>query len=212
MIRGKILFPGSDHIDQWNKIIELLGAHAPRARFLASPPLASPPLASARCLSALPPRLLHRHWRRLIRRGCTRGESSRVESTRRRDASNRVLAYPSPSRPATPPVPHFIPSRSRAVSFDLVRVRAQCSACASAPHACAPCLLNIGTPSTEFMRRLHPSVRNYVENRPRYAGYTFEQVCARRAYFASPLISCLFASLASASRAKFLPKAAQLRI
>ena len=29
MIRGKILFPGSDHIDQWNKIIELLGAHTP---------------------------------------------------------------------------------------------------------------------------------------------------------------------------------------
>lgn len=25
MIRGAVLFPGTDHIDQWSKIIELLG-------------------------------------------------------------------------------------------------------------------------------------------------------------------------------------------
>lgn len=25
MIRGGVLFPGTDHIDQWNKIIEQLG-------------------------------------------------------------------------------------------------------------------------------------------------------------------------------------------
>ena len=26
------------------------------------------------------------------------------------------------------------------------------------------------------MRRLQPTVRNYVENRPRYAGYSFERL------------------------------------
>jgi len=34
----------------------------------------------------------------------------------------------------------------------------------------------LGTPSQEFMRRLQPTVRNYVENRPRYAGYSFERL------------------------------------
>lgn len=34
----------------------------------------------------------------------------------------------------------------------------------------------LGTPSREFMQRLQPTVRNYVENRPRYAGYSFERL------------------------------------
>lgn len=34
----------------------------------------------------------------------------------------------------------------------------------------------LGTPSTAFMQRLQPTVRNYVENRPRYAGYTFDRL------------------------------------
>lgn len=34
----------------------------------------------------------------------------------------------------------------------------------------------LGTPSTDFMRRLQPTVRNYVENRPRYSGYSFEKL------------------------------------
>lgn len=34
----------------------------------------------------------------------------------------------------------------------------------------------LGTPSQEFMKRLQPMVRNYVENRPRYAGYSFEKM------------------------------------
>jgi len=34
----------------------------------------------------------------------------------------------------------------------------------------------LGSPSVEFMRRLQPTVRNYVENRPRYAGYPFEKL------------------------------------
>jgi c-Jun N-terminal kinase len=34
----------------------------------------------------------------------------------------------------------------------------------------------LGSPSQEFMRRLQPTVRNYVENRPRYAGYSFEKL------------------------------------
>jgi len=29
----------------------------------------------------------------------------------------------------------------------------------------------LGTPSKEFMSRLQPTVRNYVENRPKYPGY-----------------------------------------
>ena len=37
-------------------------------------------------------------------------------------------------------------------------------------------LEQLGTPSQEFMRRLQPTVRNYVENRPRYAGYSFERL------------------------------------
>lgn len=34
----------------------------------------------------------------------------------------------------------------------------------------------LGTPSSDFMRRLQPTVRNYVENRPRYPGYSFEKL------------------------------------
>jgi len=34
----------------------------------------------------------------------------------------------------------------------------------------------LGTPAREFMERLLPTVRNYVENRPRHAGYTFERL------------------------------------
>ncbi|KPJ12839.1 Stress-activated protein kinase JNK [Papilio machaon] len=34
----------------------------------------------------------------------------------------------------------------------------------------------LGTPSAAFMARLQPTVRNYVENRPRYAGYSFERL------------------------------------
>lgn len=32
----------------------------------------------------------------------------------------------------------------------------------------------LGTPTQEFMSRLQSTVRNYVENRPRHAGYSFE--------------------------------------
>lgn len=34
----------------------------------------------------------------------------------------------------------------------------------------------LGTPSKEFMSRLQPTVRNYVENRPRYPGYPIEKL------------------------------------
>uniref|UniRef100_A0A2P2I2L9 Stress-activated protein kinase JNK n=1 Tax=Hirondellea gigas TaxID=1518452 RepID=A0A2P2I2L9_9CRUS len=34
----------------------------------------------------------------------------------------------------------------------------------------------LGTPSHEFMQRLQPTVRNYVENRPRCCGYNFERL------------------------------------
>ncbi|KFM70767.1 Stress-activated protein kinase JNK, partial [Stegodyphus mimosarum] len=34
----------------------------------------------------------------------------------------------------------------------------------------------LGTPSVEFMKRLQPTVRNYVENRPKYTGYAFEKL------------------------------------
>lgn len=37
-------------------------------------------------------------------------------------------------------------------------------------------LEQLGTPSSQFMVRLQPTVRNYVENRPRYAGYPFEKL------------------------------------
>lgn len=34
----------------------------------------------------------------------------------------------------------------------------------------------LGTPSLEFMQRLQPTVRNYVENRPRSPGYSFDRL------------------------------------
>lgn len=34
----------------------------------------------------------------------------------------------------------------------------------------------LGTPSADFMKRLQPTVRNYVENRPRYPGYAFDRL------------------------------------
>lgn len=51
---------------------------------------------------------------------------------------------------------------------------------------CIKCIKNIsnclfiteqlGTPSPSFMQRLQPTVRNYVENRPRYTGYSFDRL------------------------------------
>ncbi|CAB1430083.1 unnamed protein product [Pleuronectes platessa] len=34
----------------------------------------------------------------------------------------------------------------------------------------------LGTPAAEFMKKLQPTVRNYVENRPKYAGLTFPKL------------------------------------
>uniref|UniRef100_A0A1B0C335 Stress-activated protein kinase JNK n=1 Tax=Glossina palpalis gambiensis TaxID=67801 RepID=A0A1B0C335_9MUSC len=34
----------------------------------------------------------------------------------------------------------------------------------------------LGTPSALFMQRLQPTVRNYVENGPRYSGYSFNRL------------------------------------
>lgn len=34
----------------------------------------------------------------------------------------------------------------------------------------------LGTPSQEFLMKLNQSVRTYVENRPRYAGYSFDKL------------------------------------
>ncbi|KAL3877634.1 hypothetical protein ACJMK2_035334 [Sinanodonta woodiana] len=34
----------------------------------------------------------------------------------------------------------------------------------------------LGTPSQDFMKRLQTTVRNYVENRPKYPGYSFEKL------------------------------------
>ncbi|XP_063048002.1 mitogen-activated protein kinase 8 [Engraulis encrasicolus] len=34
----------------------------------------------------------------------------------------------------------------------------------------------LGTPTQDFMKKLNQSVRTYVENRPRYAGYSFEKL------------------------------------
>ena len=34
----------------------------------------------------------------------------------------------------------------------------------------------LGTPVRDFLQRLQPTVRNYVENRPKYNGYTFEKL------------------------------------
>lgn len=32
----------------------------------------------------------------------------------------------------------------------------------------------LGTPGREFMQRLQPTVKSYVENRPRHSGFPFE--------------------------------------
>lgn len=34
----------------------------------------------------------------------------------------------------------------------------------------------MGTPSQEFMNRLQETIRTYVQNRPRYAGYSFDRL------------------------------------
>lgn len=34
----------------------------------------------------------------------------------------------------------------------------------------------LGTPSQDFLMKLNHSVRTYVENRPRYSGYSFEKL------------------------------------
>lgn len=79
MIRGGVLFPGTDHIDQWNKII---------------------------------------------------GKNSEIN-----------------------------------ITYDKCKIRFFLSN-----------LEQLGTPSASFMQRLQPTVRNYVENRPRYSGYSFDRL------------------------------------
>lgn len=37
-------------------------------------------------------------------------------------------------------------------------------------------LEQLGTPSRQFMVRLQPTVRNYVENRPPYPGFSFDKL------------------------------------
>lgn len=87
MIRGGVLFPGTDHIDQWNKII------------------------------------------------------GRLVSSR----------------------------SSRAAALSLIFLRL--------PVKRQPAFAEqLGTPAQEFMQRLQPTVRNYVENRPRYPGYPFDRL------------------------------------
>jgi c-Jun N-terminal kinase len=34
----------------------------------------------------------------------------------------------------------------------------------------------LGTPPREFLCRLQPTVRNYVENRPKYSGYSLDRL------------------------------------
>jgi c-Jun N-terminal kinase len=34
----------------------------------------------------------------------------------------------------------------------------------------------LGTPTRDFLARLQPTVKNYVENRPKYQGFTFEKL------------------------------------
>jgi mitogen-activated protein kinase 8/9/10 (c-Jun N-terminal kinase) len=34
----------------------------------------------------------------------------------------------------------------------------------------------LGTSSREFLSRLQPTVRNYVENRPKYSGYSLDRL------------------------------------
>lgn len=34
----------------------------------------------------------------------------------------------------------------------------------------------MGTPKREFLTRLQPTVKNYVENKPRHAGYSIEKL------------------------------------
>lgn len=83
MIRGGVLFPGTDHIDQWNKII---GEYI---------------LNSKKCFSRI----------------------------------------------------HFF-------NLNIIFIFTE----------------QLGTPSPTFMARLQPTVRNYVENRPRYQGYAFDRL------------------------------------
>ncbi len=40
----------------------------------------------------------------------------------------------------------------------------------------------LGTPGREFLIRLQPTVRNYVENRPKFAGHSFERLFANNMF------------------------------
>lgn len=41
---------------------------------------------------------------------------------------------------------------------------------------CILIIEQLGTPSRQFMVRLQPTVRNYVENRPPYPGFSFDKL------------------------------------
>lgn len=58
----------------------------------------------------------------------------------------------------------------------------------------------LGTPSQEFLMKLNQSVRTYVENRPRYAGYTFEKLFPDVLFHADSEHNKLKGKAASASR------------
>jgi len=114
MIRGGVLFPGTDHIDQWNKIIGKLSHF------------------TSYC------------W--LFRKEFNfRAEFwMRIEKFQSLALCVRITSY-----------------RDRSFSWNLIFLLFA---------------EQLGTPAQEFMQRLQPTVRNYVENRPRYPGYPFERL------------------------------------
>ncbi|CAF3822961.1 unnamed protein product [Rotaria sp. Silwood1] len=54
----------------------------------------------------------------------------------------------------------------------------------------------LGTPSREFLSRLQPTVRNYVENRPKYSGYSLDRLFPDQLFPPDSEQSKLTASLA----------------
>lgn len=83
------------------------------------------------------------------------------------------------------PCPHFIlcegyPSLSLLVLLEACRlallVGCSFNGYASDIDQWNKVIEQLGTPSQDFLMKLNQSVRTYVENRPRYAGYSFEKL------------------------------------
>ncbi|KHN78678.1 Stress-activated protein kinase JNK [Toxocara canis] len=140
MIRGGVLYPGSDHIDQWTKIVEQLGTPSP---------------------------LFMRRLQPTVR--------NYVENRPHFPGFSFDKLFPDMLFPTTSSDPRLtVDIWSIGCIFgELIRGRVLFPGTDHIDQW-SKIIEQLGTPGRDFMQKLQPTVRSYVENRPRHPGLPFE--------------------------------------